>query len=354
MRYFISYILIFLFLALALLIVLPAPSSAAAPGKALSCPKQPGKTMESKDNNIRHPIAKGFGRLIVHVDPPDAQIKLITTKTRFSQGIKLPKGPCIVVISQDRYVSQEVTIRIIEGKVNVLKVLLAKQAEQTISTAPSLETTPSTPIPPPPKPSTSLSTSTLGVQIHPNTKSQTQPQDLAKCRLTQVQPSDSQIRSNIQPQFKQDVESDSYNCDPKINQKDTSIRQKIMTEIKQPSTESQDHSTSAALVKEKSVTSTYETAFQAANKAVAQRPRDAGAWLQRGLVFQDHKQDCKAVDDLSRAIDLQPDNPTLYLKRAISFIALDDKESACFDLWNACALGQCHEIDVAKKTSTCP
>lgn len=67
-------------------------------------------------------------RLTVQPDPPDAQVRLRGTKTRYQSGVSLLPGSYTVEVSRTGYETKQVAVRIVNGDVSV-PVVLVKQVE---------------------------------------------------------------------------------------------------------------------------------------------------------------------------------------------------------------------------------
>ena len=107
----------------------------------------------------------------------------------------------------------------------------------------------------------------------------------------------------------------------------------------------------------------YEAALADLDEAVRKNPEDPMAWFHRGRVRWMRERPgtrrvsgpetprplgdaaMRAVDDLSRSIDLRPDYTPAYVERGNVYHAHAEIREACSDWKRACALGQCAEYE---------
>ncbi len=85
----------------------------------------------------------------------------------------------------------------------------------------------------------------------------------------------------------------------------------------------------------------YDRAIADYNKALEINPRDAEAYNNRGLAWHNKGNYDRAIDDYSIALDINPRDPETYKNRACSYYQ------------KACKLGDCNELNWAKKNGYC-
>jgi len=83
----------------------------------------------------------------------------------------------------------------------------------------------------------------------------------------------------------------------------------------------------------------YESALQNLNKAIGMDPQNDYAYSNRALLYVKLKKYEQAKADIEKAIALNSQNPYAFKHRALLHIALNDMAQACQDLEKAEALG---------------
>ncbi len=96
-----------------------------------------------------------------------------------------------------------------------------------------------------------------------------------------------------------------------------------------------------------------QTALEKASEAVALDPANPQAFRIRGSILRALKKFELAVADYNRAIQLSAEEPLYYVERAVTLVEMGDVDSACYDFWKACALGQCKPITMARTEGVC-
>jgi tetratricopeptide (TPR) repeat protein len=79
----------------------------------------------------------------------------------------------------------------------------------------------------------------------------------------------------------------------------------------------------------------YGQAIADYTRAINLNPKDPTAYLQRGLAYEKIRQYQKALEDYSKAIQLQPDDPELYMIRGMLFDIMNRPDSAVVDYSSA-------------------
>ena len=79
----------------------------------------------------------------------------------------------------------------------------------------------------------------------------------------------------------------------------------------------------------------YERAIQDFSRTLELQPDDPKAYIGRGLVYTALGQYERAIQDLSRALELQPDLPEAYIIRGLVYAALGQYERAIQDFEQA-------------------
>lgn len=75
----------------------------------------------------------GNATLYVETLPPNAKIKILNIKPRFSQGMKLKPGKYLIEISFDGYMTEKQWVKLFPGKKKVLACRLNKNAEKIVN-----------------------------------------------------------------------------------------------------------------------------------------------------------------------------------------------------------------------------
>ena len=98
----------------------------------------------------------------------------------------------------------------------------------------------------------------------------------------------------------------------------------------------------------------YTEAINTYSKAIENNSLYVLAYEKRAYTYKHNRNYKSAVKDYSRAIFLDPANPSYYVKRGdLYFDYLNDKESGCSDYKKACELGDCESYNFAKKSGDC-
>ena len=86
----------------------------------------------------------------------------------------------------------------------------------------------------------------------------------------------------------------------------------------------------------------YDRAIEDLTKAIELRPNDSRAYYNRGGTYIDKKIYGLAIRDFDRALNLSPDDPSLYLLRGVANIEKQEYEFAASDFSRAIALNPNH------------
>ena len=82
----------------------------------------------------------------------------------------------------------------------------------------------------------------------------------------------------------------------------------------------------------------YDRAIEDLTKAIELRPNDPGAYHNRGATYNDKKKYELAIKDFNEAINLRPDDASLYNARGVAHIGKHEYEFAISDFSNAIKL----------------
>jgi len=98
----------------------------------------------------------------------------------------------------------------------------------------------------------------------------------------------------------------------------------------------------------------YDDAIKDYTKAIEIQPDYVSAYNNRGNMYCEKGDFNPAVEDYTRAIQLSPDNADAYNNRGFVYIVkLNDKDTGCSDLQQACSLGGCRNYKLAIQKGLC-
>ena len=89
------------------------------------------------------------------------------------------------------------------------------------------------------------------------------------------------------------------------------------------------------------------------SKAIRLKPKDAVAYFNRGVAYNQLGQSNRSIADYNQSIRLQPDFTQAYINRAVFYLNHGNKKQGCPDAQKACKLGNCLLLDMAKKKGFC-
>ncbi|MBF0289585.1 MAG: tetratricopeptide repeat protein [SAR324 cluster bacterium] len=96
----------------------------------------------------------------------------------------------------------------------------------------------------------------------------------------------------------------------------------------------------------------YQQAIEDLNRYLVESP-SPGEFFNRGIAHMGLKQNKKAVDDFSKAIEMEKGFKKSYVFRGIAYMHLGKSELACTDWKKSCQLGDCQNFQVAKQKGIC-
>lgn len=98
----------------------------------------------------------------------------------------------------------------------------------------------------------------------------------------------------------------------------------------------------------------YDDAIKDYTKAIEIQPDYVSAYNNRGNMYCEKGDFGPAVEDYTKAIQLSPDNADAYNNRGFVYIVkLNERESGCSDLRQACNLGGCRNYKLAIQKGLC-
>jgi tetratricopeptide (TPR) repeat protein len=97
----------------------------------------------------------------------------------------------------------------------------------------------------------------------------------------------------------------------------------------------------------------YSQAIDDCSRAIEINPGYAEAYYNRGNPYRRLGNYKQAIEDLSRAIEIKPDFTDAYNSRGSTYLILGNKELGCRDAQKACKLRNCKTLEVAKGRGDC-
>ncbi|MGD0280098.1 MAG: tetratricopeptide repeat protein, partial [Smithella sp.] len=98
----------------------------------------------------------------------------------------------------------------------------------------------------------------------------------------------------------------------------------------------------------------YQRAIEDFNEAIRLKPDYAYPYYNRGLVYaKDLGQYQRGIEDFNEAIRLKSDYLDAYFNRGAAYLSHGNKELGCPDAQNACELGNCKLLEMAKSKEYC-
>jgi tetratricopeptide (TPR) repeat protein len=97
----------------------------------------------------------------------------------------------------------------------------------------------------------------------------------------------------------------------------------------------------------------YDQAISDYSKAIEINSGIAEAYINRGNAYSKKSQYDKAISDYSKAIEINPKYADAYINRGIAHNSLGNYNSACDDWLKACKLGNCDGLNWAKQEGVC-
>ncbi len=82
-----------------------------------------------------------------------------------------------------------------------------------------------------------------------------------------------------------------------------------------------------------------EAALKDISKAIELGPDNASAYHSRGRVYYASKQYSEAVKDFSRSVEINPNNDAAYYNLGMTYFRLEDSKNACENFHKSCSLG---------------
>ncbi|NCC24586.1 MAG: tetratricopeptide repeat protein [Deltaproteobacteria bacterium] len=97
-----------------------------------------------------------------------------------------------------------------------------------------------------------------------------------------------------------------------------------------------------------------EEALEDLNRAVGMDPSRSLYLYNRGVVHEALDEYAEALSDYTRAVELDPSLGPAYLNRGLLYQRLGSKDLGCMDLGQACELGLCDRYRQMQRMSECP
>ncbi len=297
--------------------------------------------VEEKKEPPTEVVEKGKERIYVETIPEDASVRILNIAPKFEQGMPLGPGVYEVEVKKKGYDTQVRNVEIKEGRHMKVTFDLRPPEERK-------EDKPEKPV---------LEDPTKG-----------------KLFVT-VDVPDAVIKLMDLPiQFEQGMElpSGSYRIEiakEGVGRKELTaavtsgnvirVRVKLGAQLEKAQTKAQQEALEQRMqtlfqqIQEAELAKDTGKALSLAEEAVNAAPHEAQTYLVRGnLLFESQKVD-QALKDFDQSIELDPDNAAPYLSRGKAYVLKEDRESACYDFWQACALGHCEAISTAQKEGFC-
>ena len=97
----------------------------------------------------------------------------------------------------------------------------------------------------------------------------------------------------------------------------------------------------------------YGQAIDDCSRAIEIDPGFAGAYYNRGNAYNGLSNHRQAIEDYSKAIEIRPGYADAYNNRGYSYLLQGNKEIGCRDAQRACELGTCKSLEFAKGKGLC-
>lgn len=89
------------------------------------------------------------------------------------------------------------------------------------------------------------------------------------------------------------------------------------------------------------------------NQAIRLDPDFSEAYASRGRLFLTIQKYQQAISDYDKAISINPKDSQSYFERGTAFMSIGNEDKACQDLLNACNLGYCEPLKLARQNKVC-
>ncbi len=83
----------------------------------------------------------------------------------------------------------------------------------------------------------------------------------------------------------------------------------------------------------------FESALENYTKAIELNPNNPNVFIYRGYLYYKNSEFDKAISDFNTVINIDPKNPFAYYNRGMSYTKLEQKDKACKDFHKACEMG---------------
>lgn len=97
----------------------------------------------------------------------------------------------------------------------------------------------------------------------------------------------------------------------------------------------------------------HDLAIENFTKAIELDPAMVEAYDSRGWVYYTVNNHEAAVKDFTRAIEINPKYKKAYSSRAAAYLKMNRNEEACADLQRVCDMGDCSNLEEARKAGQC-
>lgn len=94
-------------------------------------------------------------------------------------------------------------------------------------------------------------------------------------------------------------------------------------------------------------------AIEYLSNAIKLDPQNAALYFNRGVAYNNFGKKKLAINDYNKAIKLNPNFAQAYNNRAIFYLNQGNKKQGCQDAQAACKLGYCSLLDMAKLKGYC-
>ncbi len=102
-----------------------------------------------------------------------------------------------------------------------------------------------------------------------------------------------------------------------------------------------------------SSTGQYQLAIEDYNKSISLKPQNVITYNCRGIAYAGIHQYQKAIKDFNTAISMDKKYSAAYNNRGLSYFNLGKKDLGCQDAQQACELGNCRALELAKNKDLC-